>query len=123
MTKVAVAGVTEFESGDRKIVETDDGEIGVFNVDNIYYAIRNKCPHQCGPICTGKVSGALVGEWPGIGERVTERFDDEPAVTCPWHGWDFYLDTGTHVGDPSISVKTYPVSVEDDTVYVEIADK
>lgn len=117
--RVPVASAAEFEPGAREIVETEHGEIGVFNVDGEYYALKNECPHRRGPVCTGKVSGAIVGEWTGTGERVDEQFGD-PAVTCPWHGWDFYLETGTHVGDDTFSVPAYDVVVEDGTVFLDL---
>ena len=120
MSTVEVAPAAEFEPGDRVIVDTDVGEVGVFNVDGELYAIRNQCPHRGGPVCDGKVSGALVGEWDGVGERVVSEFGDEPAISCPWHGWDFYLESGEHVGIDSIAVPTYDVVVEDGTVVVRV---
>lgn len=120
MSRIEVCPATKLEPGDRHIVETDNGEIGVFNVDDEYYAVRNVCPHRGGPVCTGKVKGALVGEWPGVGQRIDETFDDKPAITCPWHGWDFDLDSGKHVGDDSIAIPTYDVVVEDDIVFLDL---
>lgn len=120
MTRIEVVDADSFEHGDRRVVESEFDEIGVFNYEGELYAISNRCPHRGGPVCTGKVKGALVGEWPGVGERIEERFDDKPAITCPWHGWDFDLDSGKHVGDDSIAVPTYDVFVEDGTIYVEV---
>lgn len=120
MSSVEVCPTSELRPGDRVIVDTDRGEIGVFNVDGEYYAMKNVCPHRQGPVCEGKVSGALVGRWDGVGSRVIERYDDDPAVSCPWHGWDFYLGSGEHVGESDIRVATYPVSVEDGTVYLDV---
>jgi hypothetical protein len=35
------------------------------------------------------------------------------AERCPWHGWEFDIHTGQSWCDPSkLRVKTYPVSVE-----------
>lgn len=120
MTLVEVADEASLEPGERELVETARGEVGVMNIEGEYYAISNTCPHMGGPVCTGKVTGALLGEWKGAGERVEERFADEPAITCPWHGWDFYLSTGKHVGDDSIAVPTFDVVVEDGTVYLNL---
>lgn len=118
--RIRVGATSEFDDADRKIVDTEVGEIGVVRVGGEFYAVRNRCPHRGGPVCSGKVTGALGGDWPGPGERIDEGFEDEPAITCPWHGWDFYLSTGDHVGDDSVRVPTYDVTVEDGTVFVEV---
>lgn len=118
--RVHVAPAAEFGPGSREIVEVQGREVGVFNVDGEQYAILNHCLHQGGPVCEGRVRGKLVGEQTDPGERVEERFDEEnPVVTCPWHGWEYELATGDHAGDDDISLPTFDVVVEDGDVYVE----
>lgn len=34
------------------------------------------------------------------------------VLRCPWHGWEFRIDTGASLFDPKIRVKVYPVAVE-----------
>lgn len=117
---VEVAPADEIEPGDREIVTVNGQSIGVLNVDGEYYAISNECAHEGGPVCKGKMQGALVGEYPGPGERVQESFSDTPAIACPWHGWEYDLTTGTHLGDPDVSLPTFEVVVEGGTVYLNI---
>ena len=117
--RIPVAPADELGPGERAVIEADGVEIGVFNVDGEYYALRNSCPHREGPICDGKITNALVGEWPGVGERIHERLAGDPAIACPWHGWEFDMDTGAHLGDDTFAVQTYDVVVEDGIVYVE----
>ena len=47
------AASDEIPPGSRKIVEVDGRSIGVFNVDGEFLALRNRCPHQGGPLCEG----------------------------------------------------------------------
>jgi nitrite reductase/ring-hydroxylating ferredoxin subunit len=117
--RVRICDESELEPGDRTLVDVDGVEVGVINVDGELYAMRNSCPHRDGPVCEGKVTNALVGTWPGVGERLEERMSGDPAIACPWHGWEFDLATGDHLGDATFSVETYDVVVEDDVVYVE----
>ena len=46
-------------------------QIGVFHVDRTFYAWRNDCPHQGGPVCQGRlmkrVEERLDGVWYGLG--------------------------------------------------------
>ena len=43
------------------------------------------------------------------------------VLRCPWHGWEFDLETGEKLFDPGCRarVKTYPVAVEDGVVVVD----
>ena len=120
MTRVVVADEDELKPGDRKIVETESGSIGVFNVDGEYYAMRNRCPHRGGPVCTGKMQTELVGKWEGIGKRTERQFGEDPAITCPWHGWDFNIKDGKHVGLDSIKVPTYDTIIKNGSIIVDM---
>jgi 3-phenylpropionate/trans-cinnamate dioxygenase ferredoxin subunit len=41
------------------------------------------------------------------------------VIRCPWHGWEFDLDTGRSLLEPDrIGVKVYRVTVDEDTVVV-----
>ena len=53
---VRVAAADEIPPGERKIVEIGGRSIGVFNVAGEYFALRNRCPHQGGPLCEGAFS-------------------------------------------------------------------
>ena len=119
--RLAVAPEAEFNRGESRIVETDRGiSIGVFNVEGDYRALLNRCLHQNGPLCEGGIEREIVGEWDGPGERVRDQYGDGHVVKCPWHGWEYDLETGNLLHDDSISVPTFDVVVEDGTVFVEL---
>lgn len=118
--QVPVADVEDFQPGSREIVEHDGVSVGVFNIEGEYYALLNRCIHDGGPVCRGRLKNKLVGSYEEPGKRVTEQFEGPPAVTCPWHGWEYEVKTGDHVGDADLSLPTYEVTVEDGTVYVRM---
>lgn len=120
MSRVRVASVEAFEPGAKRIVETDRGEIGVFNVEGEYYALPNTCAHQGGPLCEGTVLDDVTGEYDGVGERVRETFEERKVIKCPWHGWEYYLDSGELAGDDQVSLPTFDVVEENGDVYVEL---
>ena len=120
MNRVHVCTLDDLEEGERKTVETDRGAIVVFNHEGALYAVSNTCLHDGGPICRGSVHGALEREITPPGERDHEYFSDRPAVACPWHGWEYYLDTGEHVGDDDLVLPTYEVVVDDGDVFVDL---
>jgi 3-phenylpropionate/trans-cinnamate dioxygenase ferredoxin subunit len=109
MTRYVVATVEEIPPGGRKIVEIAGRSIGVFNLDGEFFALRNRCPHQGGPLCTGSLGGLITSSIPG-------EYDYSRAgemVRCPWHGWEFDIRTGQSWFDPArVRVRRYDVTIE-----------
>jgi nitrite reductase/ring-hydroxylating ferredoxin subunit len=58
--------------------------------DGRWYAIKNTCPHRGGPLCMGRVDGTFVPSAPGVYNFGLEY----RVVECPWHGYEYSLDTG-----------------------------
>ncbi len=109
MTRYVVAEAGEIPPGGRKIVELEGRSIGVFHIDGDYVALLNRCPHQAGPLCTGKLWGALEATTPG--DYRTSRPGE--IIACPWHGWEFDLRTGRSWCEPQrLRVRAYAVRIE-----------
>jgi 3-phenylpropionate/trans-cinnamate dioxygenase ferredoxin subunit len=111
MTEYVIGPADQIPEGGRLIVELAGRSIGVFNVSGRLFAVRNRCPHQGGPLCAGVVVSWLESPRPGV-----YHFDpDRPLIECPWHAWTFDLATGQSWFDPQRTrVKPYPVAVRDD---------
>lgn len=117
---VHVCSVEDLNPGDFTVVLIQDTPVGVLNVDGNFFAIENQCPHQGGPVCTGIVRPVLVGEFIDVGKRVEESMHSERmAVACPWHGWEFDLQSGHHLGDPDFSIATYDVIVDNGEIFID----
>ena len=98
-----VAAVGEFEKTDRKLVDLG-GEryIGLFKLDDGYFAIDGTCSHEKASLVLGEVS--------------------DHEVMCPLHGARFDLRTGRHLSLPAVRpLKSYPVKVENAKIWVEIS--
>jgi nitrite reductase/ring-hydroxylating ferredoxin subunit len=107
--KHVVARVDEVPPGARKIVEVGGRSIGIFNLGGDFFALRNRCPHQGGPLCEGRVWGALEADRPG--ELRYSRGGE--ILACIWHGWEFDIRTGQSWCDPArLRVRLYDVEVE-----------
>jgi nitrite reductase/ring-hydroxylating ferredoxin subunit len=113
-----VAPVSEFPPGTHRVVKAGRREIGVFNIDGSFYALPNLCTHQLGPLCKGKVSGTVIctrqTNW-----KLQWGFDGK-IVTCPWHGMEYHIPTGTCLAFPEIRLRSYEVWVEDEQVKVRL---
>jgi len=113
--KYDVAGVNEIPVGEWKIVDIKGREIGVYNKSGTFYALRNVCPHQQAEICRGTVSGTNLPSEPH--EYIFGMEDG--VLSCPWHGWEFSIETGKSLFDPErYKVKTYEVEVEDGRIFI-----
>lgn len=103
-----VGPAAEIAPQGRRIVTLEGRSIGVFHVGGEFFALRNACPHQGGPLCTGVLSGWAVPGRPG--EYRYERRGE--ILRCPWHGWEFDIRTGQSFFDPAKTrVRTYPVTL------------
>jgi len=100
--KVIVAQETDIPDGERKIVTVDTLSIGVFHHKGTWVALRNSCLHRGGPVCTG----SLV--------------DD--TLTCPWHGFQYNVNTGQLLVDSKAFLDKYPVLIEAGNVVVQVPD-
>ncbi|HEX5503938.1 MAG TPA: Rieske (2Fe-2S) protein [Thermomicrobiales bacterium] len=109
MSRYVVATVDEIPPGGRKLVEVAGRSIGVFNVGGEFFALRNRCPHQGGPLCQGLLTGFVTA--PAPGEYAYTRPGE--ILRCPWHGWEFDIRTGQSWFDPAqVRVRRYEVTIE-----------
>lgn len=91
---------SELQPGTGKTVELDGQSVALFNVGGKFCALDNTCPHQGGPLGEGDLA--------------------ENVVTCPWHGWQFDVTTGSNLVNPEVKQKSYEVKVEGDDVLVSV---
>lgn len=108
-SKHTVCRLSELPPGERRFITVGRRSIGVLNVGGALYALRNSCPHQGAPLCTGLIQGTTLPGKPY--ELVYGR--EQEIIKCPWHGWEFEIATGRSVFNPhKVRVKSYDVTVE-----------
>lgn len=95
-------------------VEIDGRQIGIIRTSKGVHAIGNRCPHQGGPMCYGYVTGTMLPSQPDeylYGE-------DGLVVQCPWHAYEFHIETGESVGNVLTGrVPVYETEIRDGDVY------
>lgn len=97
---IAIAKTTDIPEGEGRAFPCGDRMIAVFRVDGRFFAMDDFCPHQ---------GASLAGGWVHNG-----------CVACPWHAWRFRLDDGTWMDNPKIKTDTFPVTVQGDTILIEL---
>lgn len=104
----------------RKQVQINGSTIVVFAFNNGFVAYHDVCPHQGGPVCS---KGSLFPDYTArIAEdgRVTPYFEEggEKVLACPWHGWEFYLESGRCLADKSKQLRAAKVAQEGDELVI-----
>ena len=100
MATQKAAKTSEIAPGAGKCVVVEGMEIAIFNVGGRFYAIDNTCPHSAGPLAEGELLGT--------------------TVACPWHFWQFEVTTGASKFNPAVKIKTFPVELKGEEVYVTV---
>ena len=92
---------SEINDGEMKAFDVDDLTIAVAKVGGKVYAFGDTCTHQQCPLSDGDL--------------------EETTVTCPCHGSQFDVTSGAVLEGPAEDpVASYPVTVSDDSIQVEI---
>ena len=92
-------------------VKYDDEQIALFHFIRLgkWYATQNECPHRK----QMAISRGMIG-----------THGDEPKVACPFHKKTFSLIDGHCMNDETAyRIKTFPVKVENDQVFIGIGTK
>lgn len=95
-----VGSVSALRSGQPVGGTVEGKEVAVFAVADGFVATSGICPHAQGPLCEGEVDGH--------------------TLTCPWHGWQFSLDSGVCEEDPGLQLERYEVRIDGDDILVRL---
>jgi nitrite reductase/ring-hydroxylating ferredoxin subunit len=121
MTEIYVCKVGELDEGGVRIVEGSGKEIGVIQHGGEYFAYRNVCPHQGGPVCEGLTKPKVMDIIDDAGLFVGQNFNnDEMHIVCPWHGYEYRIESGENVCNPAIKLEKFEVLTRDGAIYVQL---
>jgi len=96
---IEVGAVNDIPQLGARVVETNNGNIGVFRTANDeIFALRDSCPHKGGPLSQGIVHGK--------------------RVTCPLHNWVLDLESGEAAAPDEGCAASYPTKVENGRVFL-----
>jgi nitrite reductase/ring-hydroxylating ferredoxin subunit len=101
-----IGKLTDFPPGSMKEVSLQGKPYAVCNVDGSLFAIDGRCGHAGGVLSNGHLAGKVV--------------------TCPRHGSQYDVTTGTNIKKPRIpfakasELKTYKVTIDGENVTIAI---
>jgi nitrite reductase/ring-hydroxylating ferredoxin subunit len=100
-SKIELCKADEVAVGTALKVEAQGLTLAVFNVDGAFYVLDDLCTHGPGSLSEGYIEGDVV--------------------ECNFHNGQFNIRTGEVVLPPCmIPAKTYPATVEDGKVMIEV---
>lgn len=116
--KLTVAHSEELEPGKSKLINVEGINIALFNVDGKLYGFQNECPHMGAPMLYGNITGTMLPCEP----HTYEYGCDHEILRCPWHGWEFDMNTGRSLYDSKKGsrIRTFKVMRENDSIIVYI---
>jgi len=120
MTAEIRAGhVSQFVDGQRILLNVHDREVFVFEHGGRYHAFENVCRHMGGPVGEGILMGKVEAVLDENQAQVRERFSTtEIHIVCPWHGWEYDIETGECAAFRKIRLRRYEAIQRGEDVYV-----
>jgi nitrite reductase (NADH) small subunit len=108
-----VGSVDDVRQEGCRVMDLDGRPVGVISLDDDFFAIYDRCPHMGASMCKGTVSGTFV---PAQAHQLVYGRHDR-VIRCPWHGWEFDLETGRSLLEPErFGLKVYRVTVDEGQV-------
>lgn len=98
----AIAKLSDIPVGEARVFQAEDRKLALCNVEGTIYAIDDCCTHDNGPLGSGTLRGH--------------------AIECPRHGARFDVRDGAPSMPAAYPVKTYPVTIDNDEVFVELGN-
>jgi nitrite reductase (NADH) small subunit len=114
-----VTTLAELRADGCRVVDVDGRPVAVLSVGDDLFAVSDRCPHMGAPLSAGTVGGTLVASAPH-----TFRYGrDQRVLRCPWHGWEFDLESGRSLLEPRrVGLRTFRVTCEDGQVVLHTPD-
>ena len=100
--RVKVCRFDDIADGTALLVTAKQRKIALARIGAEIFALQDSCPHKGGTLSEGKVH--------------TGRYE----VICPLHFFRFDVRTGASITNPELVAPTFPVTISDGDVYVDI---
>ena len=98
---INVGSLDELDDGGRIFIEIDGIPIVILRINGQFYAIRDVCSHDDGPVGEGEIEGY--------------------EIICPRHGARFDIRNGKVLALPAfVDIPSYPVRVIDGQIEIVI---
>lgn len=102
MEYIKVCTKDELPDNSQLIVSSGNKKIALFHYNKKITALANTCLHKAGPLGLGSITSKYGGMF----------------VTCPWHGWEYNIETGGSPPGSQDQQAVYNVKIEGEFLFV-----
>lgn len=100
MALIPLIATSELPDGTGREVVAVGKIFAVYREGDNYHVLDGICPHAGGPLGKGTLQAGVV--------------------TCPWHGWQFHVDSGQHCLSTEICTARWPAEIEDGIICIRL---
>ncbi|MCP4550132.1 MAG: Rieske 2Fe-2S domain-containing protein [bacterium] len=97
---IEVCALADVPAGESRAYSLEGYDIAVFNTGDDVFAVENRCPHMGAPLSEGEIV--------------------DHHICCHQHSWIIDLDTGMVLNRDGEYAATYPVTIKDDKIFVQV---
>lgn len=101
--RIKVCRLDDIADGSALLVTAKGRKIALARIGSELFALQDSCPHKGGTLSEGRVHSGRC------------------ELICPLHFFRFDVRTGASVTNPELVAPTFPVTISDGDVYVDIA--
>jgi 3-phenylpropionate/trans-cinnamate dioxygenase ferredoxin subunit len=112
---IAAGKISDFPEGTPSEVIVDGNEILLAQVGGKFYAVSNRCIHLNGKLSEGTLEGTVI-----TCPRHASQFDIKNGSVVRWLKGSGIIASVVKTVRQSKTLRTYPVKIEDDTVFIEV---
>jgi nitrite reductase/ring-hydroxylating ferredoxin subunit len=69
-------------------------------------------------VCQGQIFNRVEELLTPDKKSVGLRFSTRRNIVCPWHGYEFDIETGCHQGDRAVRLKPVKVDVREGQIFI-----
>lgn len=90
-----LAHIKDFTHKQFKLFQLSGKKVGIFKKkDGSFFAMESQCKHQNANLFHN-----------------TQRLPDNLKIRCPWHGWEYDLNTGDCLQHSWAKLKSFPLKI------------
>jgi nitrite reductase/ring-hydroxylating ferredoxin subunit len=123
MRERVIGKASSFPDSGRMVIDLEGTEVGVFCVNGKFIAFENVCPHMGGPVCQGKiiprVREVIAEDKTSLGLAFSKN---QTNIVCPWHGYEYDIQSGQHQGNPRLRLRPVQIEVVDGDLVVTMPE-
>ena len=95
-----VSKLDEIPLNGSKLIMVNNQPIALFNLDGRIIAWDNRCPHR--------------------GASLADSHISKDIIQCKFHLWEFDVRTACAIKNSKIKVRTFPVEIQNDAIFVSL---